>query len=123
MILKVPIQINHEYFHKFSSYFKKLLIYLVLTLSFQGCAVEPEKEVNERVDTLYMAILLKERECGSRPEIPILRINKKQIPPKYGTRACTIEIILQPCPFISYPPVCLEFYRFDVPNQGPDIRL
>lgn len=106
---------------QFSLSLLKLMFITKISIMSAGCALESEKEISERVDTLYMAILLKERECNTRPEFPILRFDKKQIPPKYGTRACTLEILLQPCPFLTYPVVCLEFYRFDVPNQGPDI--
>lgn len=91
--------------------------------SISNCSTESEKEVNERVETLYMAIILKAKECNTSPTIPLIRLDSKQTPPKYGTRACTVEIILQPCPFISYPPICLEFYKYDVPNNGPDIKL
>lgn len=95
------------------------LLFLFLTVTV--CGGESKEEVQKRIDTLNLAIVLKVQECGSRPEFPLIQIDKKTNPPEYGTRACTVEIIFQKCPFTTYPLICLEFYKYDVPNSGPSL--
>ena len=97
------------------------ILSLVFILQLFGCGGESKLEVQKRIETLNMAILLKVQECGSRPEFPLIQIDKKTNPPEYGTRACTVEILFQRCPFTNYPIICLEFYKYDVPNSGPTL--
>jgi hypothetical protein len=97
-------------------------IILLFILLFFKCSAESEATIQDRKDTLLFAILAKEQECGVRPEFPIISLNKKDTPPEYGTRACTVAILQASCPFTSYPLVCLEFYKYDVPNSGPRLN-
>jgi hypothetical protein len=100
----------------------KTLLPSIFILLLLRCSVESEAKIQERKDTLLFAILAKEQECGVRPVFPIISLDKKNKPPEYGTRACTVAILQSPCPFTNYPLICLEFYKYDVPNAGPKLN-
>jgi len=99
-----------------------IFFYLVIfyIFSFGNCALVNDVDFAEMQMNLNAATLLKVAECGNSPPYPIFKIGKSK-PPEFGVRACTVAILLQPCPFTSYPLICLEYYKYDVPNIGPDI--
>jgi hypothetical protein len=104
-----------------STYFNNF-IYLVIfyILSLGNCALSNDVDIAEMQMDLNAATLLKVGECGTSPPFPIFKIGKSK-PPEFGVRACTVAILLQSCPFTSYPLICLEYYKYDVPNIGPDL--
>jgi hypothetical protein len=95
-----------------------LAIFTIISLG--NCTLSNNTDFEEMQMNLNAATLIKLGECGNSPTIPIFKIGKSN-PPEFGVRACTVAILLQPCPFTSYPLICLEYYKYDVPNIGPDL--
>jgi hypothetical protein len=75
-----------------------------------------QKEANQLLISAYLA---KTAECGTDPGFPILSTSK--YPFEFSINACALSIIQSSCPFTSYPLLCLEVFKIDIPNVGPRI--
>lgn len=75
-----------------------------------------QKEANQTLITAYLA---KSAECGNDPGFPIL--SQSKYPFEYSVNACALSIIKSDCPFTTYPLLCLEVFKIDIPNVGPKI--
>ncbi|MCB1158764.1 MAG: hypothetical protein H7A25_25200 [Leptospiraceae bacterium] len=101
---------------------KKIIILLSL-LFFATCynldEEYPKKE--EAYIEIYAAILYKEAECGQKPALPIIFMDR---PKRTAMNACVFSIVKSNCPFLTYPLVCLEMFKVDVPYVlPPGVRL
>jgi hypothetical protein len=99
--------------------FYPILFFLTIVV-LQNCVVGTDDEFQKNQDALNTAFLLKKNECGNSPPFLLFKIGKNN-PPTFGINACTLAIIMQPCPFNYYPLICLEYFKYDVPNIGPDL--
>lgn len=100
--------------------FPSLLLLLVLL---GGCRLVGDESVElpQVYSEIGAAIDYKEKECGQKPEYPLIIPGR---PSQYGTRLCSMSIIRQECPFHDYPLFCLEMYTeecdpCDLPMIGP----
>jgi hypothetical protein len=91
--------------------------FILVNFLFLTC-VDPGYYTGEDKLNLNLTIIVKANECGGIfPNFPLQPL-KKEID-KYAVHACTLAIIQTPCPFLSYPIICLEMFKIDVPNFGP----
>jgi hypothetical protein len=99
----------------------KIIITIIATIiSFSCSSEEIENETfHEKTKYLYSAIAFKNSECKGMPGFPLLIIDKKIS--LYGLNACITSIVLQDCPFENYPLICLEIFKYDVKDIGPQL--
>lgn len=94
----------------------KYISLLVLFLLF-GCGPTGYYTGEDKMN-LNIAILAKASECGGTfPGYPLQPVEKEI--KEYAVQACTFAIIQTPCPFLNYPLICLEMFKIDIPNLGP----
>ncbi|MBI3396715.1 MAG: hypothetical protein HY042_12835 [Spirochaetia bacterium] len=93
----------------------KMFVLIMILVAAAACGSDI-KDQGDAYQEIYVAIAYKKSECGSMPSFPLL---VPKDPPVYGTDACSMAIIAQPCPFTQYPPDCLAMYGAHVGGYGP----
>lgn len=76
-----------------------------------------DKATRKDKNTLNLIVEIKRKECGQSP--PPFSFLVPESASAYGVQVCTLAIIEAPCPFTTYPLLCLEAFNKDVPNIGP----
>jgi len=92
-----------------------LLIFFILP----GCYYGERVEMIDANIMIFIASSYREQKCGERPVETLIVISN---PTKFAVDACSFTLMRDPCPFTSYPLVCLELYDIDVPFIGPDLN-
>jgi hypothetical protein len=87
---------------------KQKISLLLILLSFNFCIVE-DASINmmDAYSELYSAIEYKYKECGNKPDSPLIPPEKSN---RNSLKLCTLSILRMNCPFKEYPITCYDLF-------------
>ena len=91
------------------------ILILILINLLVSCVKTDYSATGEDKKNLNIAILYKQRECGTAPKFPLY---VQENSPGSAVQLCAFAIISESCPFENYPLICWEIYKYDIPSTG-----